>query len=111
MIISPEIDLDETREEILTFDTRATFNEGRLLSVWISTDYEDDLEQANWYRLFGKVSEGSSHASNEKFISSGEISLDCVEGTVRIAFRYLGGDPGPSTNYDIDNFLITGRIQ
>jgi hypothetical protein len=110
-LVSPEIDLDKTRGEILTFDSRATFNEGRLLSVWISTDYEYDLRQATWYRLYAKVSEGSSHSDNEKFISSGEISLDCIEGAVRIAFRYLGGDPGPSTNYDLDNFLITGSFQ
>lgn len=110
-LVSPEIDLDKTRGEILTFDSRATFNEGRLLSVWISTDYENDLRQATWHRLYAKVSEGSSHSDNEKFISSGEISLDCIEGTVRIAFRYLGGDPGPSTNYDLDNFLITGSFQ
>lgn len=110
-LVSPEIDLDKTRQEILTFDSRATFNEGRLLSVWISTDYENDLKKANWYRLYAKVSEGSSHSSNEKFTSSGEISLDCIEGSIRIAFRYLGGDPGPSTNYDLDNFLITGSFQ
>lgn len=110
-LISPAIDLEMTREEWLSFDTRATFNEGRLLSVWISTDYLDDPEEATWQRLPAKISEGSADGSNEKFISSGEISLDCVNGIFRVAFRYLGGDPGPSTNYDLDNVLIRGRFQ
>ncbi len=115
-LISPEIDLDLTQQEHLFFDSRATFNEGRLLSVWISTDYEEDTDKddpgkATWYRLPAKISEGSSDGSNEKFISSEGISLDCVKGKARIAFRYLGGDPGPSTNYDLDNILIRGRFQ
>jgi hypothetical protein len=107
-LISPQIDMDLTREEVLFFDSRATFNEGRLLSVWISTDFEQDVGEANWRRVQARISEGSSDGTNEKFISSGGISLDCVEGKMRIAFRYLGGDPGPSTNYDLDNVLIKG---
>ena len=109
--VSPAIDLDMTQEEWLTFDTRATFNEGRLLSVWISTDYQDDPAEATWQRLPAKISEGSADGSNERFISSGEINLECVDGIIRVAFRYLGGDPGPSTNYDLDNVLIRGRFQ
>ena len=110
-LISPEIDLELTEEEWLSFDSRATFNEGRLLSVWISTNYENDPAEATWYRLPAQISEGSSDGSNERFISSEGISLDCVKGKVRIGFRYLGGDPGPSTNYDLDNVLIRGRFQ
>ena len=108
-LISPLIDLNQTRDEYLSFDSRATFNEGRLLSIWISSDTIGDLEAAQWFRLPARISEGSSDGSNEKFISSLEISLGCVNGKIRIAFRYLGGDPGPSTNYDIDNVLITGE--
>ena len=108
-LISPEIDLDLTQQEYLFFDSRATFNEGRLLSVWISTDYDEDTDKddpgkANWYRLAAKVSEGSSDGSNEKFISSEEISLDCVNGKARIAFRYLGGDPGPQLTMTLTIF-------
>jgi hypothetical protein len=109
-LISPEIDLSLTQQEWLSFDSRATFNEGRLLSIWISTDYEDNPNRATWHRLAARISEGSADGSNEQFISSERIRLDCVEGKVRIAFRYQGGDPGPSTNYDLDNVLIWGRF-
>lgn len=110
-LISPEIDMEPTEEEWLSFDSRATFNEGRLLSVWISSDYKNDPAKATWDRLPVRISEGSADGSNEKFISSERISLDCVKGKIRIAFRYLGGDPGPSTNYDLDNVLIRGQYQ
>jgi hypothetical protein len=94
----------------LSFDTRATFNNGRLLTVWITTDHDLDPREAIWKELKARISEGTADGTNERFISSGQINLDCVEGTVRIAFRYLGGDPGPSTNYDIDNVLIRGTF-
>ncbi len=110
-LISPTIEMDSTHGEHLSFDSRATFNEGRLLTVWISTDYDNDPDEATWLRLPARISEGSADGSNEKFISSEGISLDCVKGRMRIAFRYLGGDPGPSTNYDLDNILIRGQYQ
>ena len=110
-LVSPPVELDRSNEEELTFLTRATFHEGRLLTVWITGDYDKDPREAQWRELEARVSEGSADGSNERFISSGRIDLDCVQGTVRIAFRYLGGDPGPSTNYDIDNILIRGRVQ
>ncbi len=110
-LISPAIELDGSKEEELTFLTRATFNEGRLLTVWITGDFDKDPRAAHWRELETRVSEGTADGSNEKFISSDRIRLGCIQGTVRIAFRYLGGDPGPSTNYDIDNILIRGEAQ
>jgi hypothetical protein len=109
-LISPPIELDGSMYRDLSFDTRATFNNGRLLTVWITTDHDLDPREAIWKELKARISEGTADGTNERFISSGQINLDCVEGTVRIAFRYLGGDPGPSTNYDIDNVLIRGTF-
>ena len=101
---------DSSVDEQLSFQTRATFNKGRILTVWVTTDYEKDPREADWKELEARISEGTADGSNEKFVGSGSISLDCVTGTMRIAFRYLGGDPGPTTNYDIDNILIRGKV-
>ncbi len=109
-LVSPVIDLDSSSDEVLSFDSRATFNRGRLLTLWFTNDFEKDPGEARWHQLEAKVSEGSSDGSNERFINSGRIRLDCLQGRVRFAFRYLGGDPSPSTNYDLDNVLILGRI-
>lgn len=110
-LISPPIELDGWMEHELSFQTRATFNKGRLLTVWITTEPHIDPREAKWQELEARISEGTSDGSNERFLGSGPVSLECVQGTARIAFRYLGGDPGPSTNYDIDNILIRGRSQ
>ena len=107
-LVSPPIDLDQSVNEVLSFKTRATFDEGRILKVWISNDFNSDVKTTTWKQLEAKISRGSRDASNDRFESSGSISLDCFEGEVRIGFQYTGSDPGRTTTYDIDNFLILG---
>ena len=108
-LVSPSIDLDGSENEFLTFDTRSTFEEGSLLTCWFSQDYTDNIKNANWQQLDVKISVGSRDGSNEIFLNSGAVQLDCLEGKVRLAFRYLGSDPGASTTYDLDNILIMGE--
>ena len=108
-LLSPPIDLEGSTDELMTFDTRATFEEGSLLTCWISTDYKSSVKEANWQQLDVEISVGSRGDSNEVFTNSGTVQLDCLEGNVRLAFRYLGSDPGASTTYDLDNILIMGN--
>ncbi len=110
-LVSPPIDLDASSDEVLSFDSRATFNRGRLLTLWFTNDFDMDPREAHWRQLQARVSEGSADGSNERFVNSGSVPIDCIQGTVRLAFRYLGGDPAPSTNYDLDNVLILGRTE
>jgi len=107
-LLSPPIDLERSKDELMTFDTRATFEEGSLLTCWISRDYKNNVKEANWQQLDVEISVGSRDDSNEVFMNSGTVQLDCLEGNVRLAFRYLGSDPGASTTYDLDNILILG---
>ena len=107
-LLSPPIDLERSIDELMTFDTRATFEEGSLLTCWISRDYKNNVKEANWQQLDVEISVGSRDDSNEVFMNSGTVQLDCLEGNVRLAFRYLGSDPGASTTYDLDNILILG---
>ncbi len=107
-LVSPPIDLDSSEQEFLSFDTRATFEEGSLLTCWFSSDYKDSVKDANWQQLDVEISVGSRDSSNKVFLNSGAVQLDCLEGTVRLAFRYMGSDPGASTTYDLDNILILG---
>jgi len=108
-LISPIIDMDASFDEILTFDTRATFEEGSLLTCWFSRDFKNNIKDASWEQLDVEISIGSGDGSNELFKNSGIIELDCLEGNIRLAFRYLGSDPGLSTTYDLDNILILGE--
>lgn len=108
-LIGPSIDLDHSENEFMSFETRSTFEEGSLLTCWFSQDYTDDIKSASWQQLDVEISVGSRDGSNEIFLNSGAVQLDCLEGKVRLAFRYVGSDPGASTTYDLDNILITGE--
>ena len=107
-LISPEIDLSGLKAAYLSFDTRATFEEGSVLSVWFSTDYLEDFNRSNWHQLKGDISIGSRDGSNDIFLNSGTIPIGCIEEKIHLSFRYLGADPGVSTTYDLDNVLVLG---
>lgn len=108
-LISPSIDLEHSTKEFLSFDSRATFEEGTLLSVWYTENLKENLADTDWKLLNAKISIGSLDSSNRSFTNSGKIVLDCVEGSIHIGFRYIGFDPGASTTYDIDNIRILGN--
>lgn len=108
-LISPLIDLDNSTEEFLHFDSRATFEEGTLLSVWYTGNLKEDLNASDWKLLNAKISTGSLDGSNRTFTGSGNILLNCVEGSIHLGFRYIGFDPGASTTYDLDNIRILGK--
>jgi len=107
-LVSPSIDLEKTENERLTFNTRATFEEGRILSVWVCNDFNGNVAMASWQLLDVMISDGTRDGSNREFKNSGEVNLGCLNGKVNIGFRYLGSDPGVSTTYDLDNILIIG---
>ncbi len=108
-LITPPINLDNTEGEILSFQTNATFDKGTILTVWVSSNYINSIKEAIWQQLNVKIAVGPRSGFSTQFVSSGNISLDCLEGNVFIAFKYLGGDPGISTTYDIDNIKIEGK--
>ena len=107
-LISPKIDLSGLKAARLSFDTRATFEEGSVLSVWFSTDYIEDFNGSNWHQLKANISVGSRDGSNEIFLNSGTIPIGCIQEKIHLGFRYLGADPGVSTTYDLDNVLVLG---
>ena len=108
-LISPEIDLTLQKGVLFSFDTRATFEEGTVLTVWFSTDYSGDFYKSNWQQVNANISVGSRDGGNKTFLNSGEIPMACIQQKIHLAFRYLGADPGISTTYDIDNVLILGN--
>ncbi len=108
-LITPSIDLDNSQNEILTIDTKASYDNGSILTVWVSSNFDQNIKEAKWKQLNVTISVGPGSNYINDYISSGKISLDCLEGEVVIALKYLGGDPGISTTYDIDNIKIMGN--
>ena len=105
-LVTPKINLDNTQKEVLSFQTMASYDNGAQLTVWLSSDFDGNVKNANWTRLRVKISEGSKNKENKTYTHSGEVNLDCLEKNVVIGFKYLGADPVKTSTFDIDNILI-----
>ena len=107
-LVSPVINLDNTTNEELTFETNTGYDNGKVMTVYISSDYTGNINTANWIPLDAALSEGPSSGYGARFTSSGVISISCLSGNVHIAFRYVGDDGGVTTTFQIDNIKVTG---
>ena len=108
-LVTPKIDLSKSSNEVLTFKTRSTFETGTILTVWVSNNFEKNIQNATWQQLDVEISKGSRGSENTTFISSGKVSLSCLQGEIHIAFKYQGSSPNKTTTYDIDHILIQGK--
>ncbi len=108
-LVTPKIDLSQSTDEVLTFQTRSTFETGTILTVWVSNNYNENIQNTIWQQLDVQISKGSKGSENKTFISSGKVSLSCLQGEINIAFKYQGSDPDKTTTYDIDHVLIQGN--
>ena len=108
-LITPEINLDGSSNEILTFQTKDAYNNGDGLEVLISTNYSNNLSSATWTKLDADLANGTSTGYASSFTDSGEIDLNSFSGNIRIAFKYSGGDPTLTTTYQVDEIKILGN--
>lgn len=108
-LVTPEIDLEGTSDEELTFDTKTAFDNGSALSVYVSSDFTGDVTTATWLRIDATLSEGPASGYSSTFTNSGSIDISCLSGGVHIAFKYVGADGGVTTTFQIDNVRVTGN--
>ncbi|WGK65999.1 DUF5689 domain-containing protein [Croceiramulus getboli] len=104
-LVSPSIDISDIRNPQLEFAVQAAFDNGQILSAWVSTDFEGDPAAAKWTLLSATIPDGPQAAFGD-FELSGRIALDCFEGPIWIGFLYDGGDPYLTTRYHIDQITI-----
>ena len=107
-LITPEINLDTTTDEEITFETNTGYDNGPALTTYISSDFNGDLTTATWIQLDAVLSEGPSNGYNN-FIGSGAINISCLTGTFHVAFKYQGAANGITTTFQIDNVRVTGN--
>ncbi len=107
-LISPEINLDGTTGERLRFDLEVGYDDGKGLTVLITDNYTGNPKTTVWKVINGTIPDGPSDGFSG-FLPSGNISVNCLEGDVHIAFRYQDADPGLFTRYHIDNIKVTGN--
>ena len=109
-LITPEIDLDGSTNEVLTFLTKDAYNNGEALEVFISNNFTgNNLSSANWEKLDANLADGTSSGYASSFTDSGDIDLSGYSGKIRIGFKYSGGDPSKTTTYQVDDIKILGN--
>lgn len=106
-LVTPEINMDASTAEELSFDIQANFDNGTILTPFITNNFTGDITTTEWTQLDATIPTGPDGFGD--FEAVGPVNISCIDGNVRIAFRYLGGDPGPTTRYHIDNIEISGN--
>ena len=106
-LITPEINLDITQDETLSIDLQAAYDNGDILEIFVTDDFTESVEEATWTKLDIQVPRSSMSGFGD-FINSSPIGLACLDGNVRIGFKYTGGDPKATTRYHIDNLKVKG---
>ncbi|MBL0884114.1 MAG: choice-of-anchor J domain-containing protein [Chitinophagaceae bacterium] len=115
-LILPVINLDHSSNEILRFSTKDGFDNGAVLQVLVSTNYDggDAPWKARWTQLPAIIAKGSITGYSKEWVNSGDVSLHHLKGKVYIAFRYEGNDPPAqaaklTTTFRIDNIQVVGN--
>ena len=107
-LITPAINLDKTVNEVLSFELRASFDNATILRVYITTAYTGNPLTTEWILVDAEIPMGPSNQAATSFKKS-FIDISCLEGSLHVAFRYLGSASEKSTTYDIDNVRVTGN--
>ncbi|WP_353779208.1 DUF5689 domain-containing protein [Winogradskyella sp. 3972H.M.0a.05] len=104
-LVTPAINLDASTGENLSFDVQTNFNNGDILSVFITDNYTGDPTTTEWKILDVNIPAGSATGFGN-FEPVGPVNISCLDGDVHVGFFYEGSDPGPTTRYHVDNVEV-----
>jgi hypothetical protein len=93
---------------VLSFDLRASYDNATILRVYITDAFTGNPFTTNWQLLDANIPVGPTN-QNAVIFTRSHIDISCLEGTVHVAFRYLGAASEKTTTYDIDNVRVTGN--
>lgn len=104
--ISPKINLDNSENEVLTFQTSSEYvtSAANKIEVFISSDFNGvDVLSATWTPIVANIANNNTNISNTDSngninIFSGEIDMSNITGDIYIAFKATGS--GTNTNLD-----------
>lgn len=106
-LVTPTVDLTDTANPKLSFTSKDGFNNGEALKVFISTNFNGDVETATWTELDATIASGTSSGYAPNFIASGNIDLSAYTGqSIAVGFQYIGSDGGVTTTFQIDNIAV-----
>ncbi len=107
-LVTPDIDLDSTSGEELSFRIESAYDDGTILTVLISEDFTGDVATATWQILDVTIPVGPSNGFGG-LQSIDPINISCLDGTINVAFLYEGSDPSATTRYHVDDVRVTGN--
>ncbi len=115
-LISPPINFNNSTNEKLSFQTKDGYDNGGVLQVYASTNYDGGNTpwKAKWVLLKADIAKGSLAGFRTDWLSSSSINLQSITGTVYIGFRYDGADPvnandKRTTTFQLDEIKILGN--
>ncbi|MBC7650424.1 MAG: choice-of-anchor J domain-containing protein [Deinococcales bacterium] len=118
-LVTKAINLNATTNEVLTFESKAGFNNGATLKLLVSTNYTGTgnpwATGVTWTDISSSanLSPGLPSGYPTNFTASGNVSLNAYTGTIYIAFKYEGADPtgagDKTTTWQIDNLKVVGN--
>lgn len=106
-LVTPMIDLDQSTAETLELLVQSSYDNGATLEILCAQNYTGNITTATWLPLDVLIPIGPSDGFGE-FMEVGEVSLDCLEGGIHLAFRYRGSDPEQTTRFHIDVIELFG---
>ncbi|WP_455170025.1 DUF5689 domain-containing protein [Aegicerativicinus sediminis] len=109
-LVSPPIDLSDVEEFQLNLQIQSSYDNGKIMSVLISNDFDGTVENSTWNTLADAIIPSGPANSFGEFIDVGPINLSCFNSNqLFIAIRYQGSDPSGTTRYHIDNIEVRGK--
>ena len=110
-LITGGINLDNTSQEFLSFETSNSFGNGSELQVLISTNFDGNkknINTASWTVLPAKIVSDGENFKN--WVHSTYLDLSAYSGTAFIAFKYTGnGNENFNGTYELDNVSVVAK--
>lgn len=114
--VTPKIKLKNAIEPALSFDMAMNYGplpeDGRYeqATVWVSTDYVDDVRTATWTQLPWNEFDGTTgfpDSNSWTFYNSGRLDLSAWNGqTIYIGFRYKSLPDQTCSTWEVKNILV-----
>ncbi|MBL4606099.1 MAG: choice-of-anchor J domain-containing protein [Flavobacteriaceae bacterium] len=111
-LITSQINLDVNSGVTLSFQSSNSFSDNSTLELLFSNDWNGDITTIN-SSTWGLLSDAYIVEDSDSFSSwfnSGIVDLSCGNGSIYIAFRYLGsGATDSDGTFELDNIKISAN--
>ncbi len=115
-LVTPQFDFDKYENEILSFETQDKFDNGKVLDLYYSNDFDgNNYETATWNIINTNNQSDTDGVETNNYTKTNEINLSFIKGTAVIAFVYKSNstngenNPGPTTLLKIANIIIKSK--